>query len=144
MFGENEDELPASAKDRHDTNRTDSITPTTKVPSNVHNATDIEHVLWKYFNFLQNRRPDSYYFDNATHYNYCGDGGCSYEGSADKYGHDFGHRGEYKRPYTTEFERYQKYDAFTKYMVQNYFKPWMQYNANQKSSPHISTEYTTT
>lgn len=158
-FAEKEDEVAVDENDRHDKNRTDT-TVTNTIPSQAYNTSSIENMLWKYFNYLQHRRPDSYYLENASH---CADGRCSYNKDTHTYNYTYGGSAtgsnsmsnQYPIPYSSDYDRYHKYEAFTKYMVQNYFKPWMQYNANEKSSsqnnsgsqktaPHISTEWTTT
>lgn len=137
-----DDEPQAGYNDRHDTNRT-----TTKITSSIsNNASSIEHVLWKYFNFLQSRRPDSYYFQSPSNYSYCPGASCSYDRNTNTYNYQNGNSigSNYQIPYTSDYDRLQKYAAFTKYMTQNYFKPYMQYNAQQKYSPHITSQFMAT
>lgn len=114
---------------------------------------DFKTYLEKLYNYLQrNRKPDSYYFGQSSSSSsnhrpdkYCNDQHCAYNNKISYHMDDlqknnyqsFNTRPPYSPIYYSN-KNSKNYDAFTNYMMTNYFKPWIE-NDFYKTATTITT-----
>lgn len=121
-----------------------------KIPSYsnyyYNNGSDIMNRIANYYKYFQRRKPNSYYFGksplNPTNYgkkSYCNNGKCAYNErisyyTNDKDNHKSNVYNSYnvRPPYSATYDEGNRYDAFTKYMNNTYFKPWLESDAQMK------------
>lgn len=132
-----------------DANRKGEIKATAAVPSysnQYYNGSDIMNRIANYYKYFQQRRkPDSYYFGNSplnpSNYNkksYCSNGrNCAHNNVHSYYASDKDKTNAFnsynvRPPYAATYDEGNRYDAFTKYMNDTYFKPWLESAAQMK------------
>lgn len=121
-----------------------------------YNGNDAVNRIANYYKYFQRRKPDSYYFGkspfNPANYNrkvYCNNRNCAYHGNMSYYSNDKDNRQSsaynsynVRPPYSATVGAGSQYDAFTKYMSETYFKPWIETSFSQVKSTAIPTKPT--
>lgn len=110
--------------------------PTYNRTSNLENyykQSDFSNYIRNYYEYLKNRRKtDSYYFGHKPSSNkYCSDKNCAYNHKI-SYQTSISDRNKsngflnVQPPYSPSYNSSKHYDPFTNYMVEKYFKPWIE------------------
>lgn len=104
----------------------------------------LNKALWNYFNYLQRRRPDSYYFSNSSNSNYCNHRTCSYNKYFNYNKNYYTNQKPYTNirpsvPYSPNYDTTNQYAAFTRYMIDKYLKPTLNSYPNRKAASNPTT-----
>lgn len=128
--------------------------PNTSGSKYDYNGNDAVNRLANYYRYFQRRKPDSYHFGrspiNPANYNRkasCNNRNCANHGNMSYYSNDKDNRQSsahdsynVRPPYSATSGTGNQYDAFTKYMSETYFKPWIETSFSQVKSTTIPTK----
>lgn len=121
--------------------------PSSMYSSYYRNGSTFANQIANYYKYLQRRKPDSYYFGNSP-LNSANYGKNEYfNANRNKYNQNNLKSSSYtsynvRPPYSATFDKTKQNDAFTKYMSETYFKPWIETSFSQTKSTTVPPKTT--